>query len=274
MAKPRSCNVLRDTGAGELVVVADFAATGRQTATFRDLVDRLDTPLTIWEIAPAPYGTERGMTGADQVDRWIADVRTAGMPVAAILGFCGGSVYAGALADRVAEWQDRPRLLLFDPGMARAPMLGEHVEGWLRRLAQTFAPDDLDDARERVRAAATSTDDPLLLAERLAGLFREVVAPALVRAGYSRPASLDFAALVNGYLHWFGGAVQLDPRAAWAHATAISSCTADIGLNTLPPEERAAVVASETAFPVEHVDLLRTDAVARAVDDLLTPVAT
>lgn len=274
MAKPDSCNVLRDGGTRELVVVADFAATGRQTATFRDLVDRLETPLTIWEIAPVPYGTEHGMTGEGQVDRWIDDVRTPDLHVAAVLGFCGGSVYAGVLADRLAGWQDRPRLVLFDPGLAQAPMLGEHVDGWLRRLAPTFGPGDLEEARQRIAGAAASTPDPLELAGRLAGLFREIVRPALVRAGYSREAALDFTALVNGYLHWFGGAVQLDPRAAWAHATAISSSTPGIGLNALPPEERDGVVAGETAFPIEHVDLLRTDAVARLVDDLLTPVAT
>jgi len=72
---------------------------------------------------------------------------------------------------------------------------------------------------------------------------------------------------VTGFLYWLAGAAQLDPRAAWSVATALSSQTPGFGL--LPAAERADLVAAATYFDVPHADLLRSAAVAHAVDDML-----
>ncbi|MEU3825505.1 hypothetical protein AB0F36_09285 [Streptomyces sp. NPDC029080] len=272
MTKPEAFNVLRgeDGGedGGELVVVADFAATGRQAATFHDLVKLLDTTHTVWETAPVPWGQEAGMTGADQAERWLDGIRDSGLKVRALLGFCGGGIYAGIMADRIAQWQDRPRLVLFDPGFAERRMLTEHVEGFYRRLAKAFTEEQLAAGRRRV-AEASAAPGALELADRLGALFHEELRPAIVRAGWSERAADDGADLVNGYLHWLAGAVDLDPRPAWRAADVLNSATPGIGLHIIPESERPAMFGTTRFFDVPHGDLLRTAEVAEAADALL-----
>lgn len=268
MAKPPSFNILRQAD-DRLILATDFAATGRSTATFHDLVERLEIGHTIWEAAPMTYGRERGMTGAQQADRWANDVRESGLPVHAVIGFCGGNVYAAALTERISQWQETPRVLLIEPGYAKPEMLTEHVSGLLRRLTGTFQPDDLAAAQTRLTEVGASTDEPIALAGALADYCTEVVTPALRRAFHGERASAEFVQLVTGYVHWLAGACQLDPREVWKTATALSSNTPGIGLNLLPDDERAATVGKEIAFDVPHLDLMRTAAVAQTVDELL-----
>jgi len=269
MDSPESCLVLRKADGQGLIVTADFAATGRTTATFHDLVDLLRADHTIWETAPVPYGQEPGMSGADQVERWTRDIRDSGLPVHAVIGFCGGGVYAGKLAEQIGQWQPVPRLILLDPGRPTALMLGQHVEGLLRRLAGTFVAADLEAAQARLAAIRQSTPEPLTLAEELAGYGRDVLVAALQRAFHSPQASSDFVNLVTGYLYWLGGAATLDPRASWKSASALQSSSQNFGLFLASPEERQTLVGHATYVDVPHADLMRTPAVARAVDDLL-----
>jgi hypothetical protein len=209
------------------------------------------------------------MSGAAQLDRWERDIRAAGLPAHAVLGFCAGNVYAGMLAERIATWQDAPRLILLDPGRARRQMLVEHVESLLSRLASTFAPAALEEARQQVRDADAAAADPVELARRLAPFCLEVVTPALRRAFHSAPASEQFTKIISGYLCWLGGAAQLDPRGAWSSAIALNSNSTNYGLYLTPESERDSLVATATYYDVSHGDLMRTPAVAAAVDQLL-----
>jgi hypothetical protein len=269
MANPGACNVLRQVGSDRLVLCADYAATGRPTATFYELVQLLKAEFDIWETVPAPYRQDVRMSGMEQLDRWERDIRAAGLPVHAVLGFCAGNVYAGLLAERIAVWQDAPRLILLDPGRARRQMLVEHVEGLLSRLASTFDPAVLEEARQMVRDADADVADPMDLAHKLAPFCLEVVTPALRRAFHSAQASEQFTKIISGYLCWLGGAAQLDPRGAWAAATALNSNSTNYGLFLTPESEREALVATATYYDVSHGDLMRTPAVAVAVDELL-----
>jgi hypothetical protein len=269
MTTPDSYLVLRKADSGRLILAADYAATGRTTATFHDLVDLLETDYTIWETAPLPCGSEPGVTGVDQVDRWERDVRASGLTVHAIIGFCAGGVYAAALADRVSSWQDAPRLILLDPGLVKRTMPVEHVGGLLRRLTGTFTPEQLAEAQAALRTADATANDPLELAANLAGWCRDVIVPALRRAFHSPQASADFVQLIIGYLHWLGGAAQLDPRARWREATALNSASPNFGLHLASPEERPTLVGSVTYYDVQHADLMRTPEIGAAVDALL-----
>src|SRR5438477_56086 len=85
------------------------------------------------QAAPVRWGQEAGLTGADQAERWLDGIRASGLRVRALLGFCGGGVYAAVMADVIARWQDRPHLVLFDPGFAKRQMLVEHLESFFRR---------------------------------------------------------------------------------------------------------------------------------------------
>lgn len=270
MPTPESCLVLRKAGNDQLVVTADFAATGRTAATFHDLAERLSIDCNIWEIAPLPYGQEPGATGTDQVNRWVKDIRGSGMHVHAVIGFCGGNSYAAAMAEQIAGWQQAPRLVLLDPGIPKPIMLVQHVQGWLRRFAASFPVGDAERAEARLETIATADEHPLAMAAHLGEFFGQVVAPGLIRAGHSQQAAADFTRLVTGYLFWLAGAMEFDPRPLWRTAPALNSNSAGFGLFLAPPEERPTLVASARYFDVPHFDLMRTVDVASAVDQLLS----
>lgn len=273
MDTPSASLVLRRAGGRGLIVAADFAVTGRTTATFHDLVDLLGAQYDIWETAPVPYGEEAGMTGEDQVDRWVHDIERSGLPVHAVIGFCGGCVYAGRLAERIGRWQTVPRLILLDPGLVVPAMMVDHVAGVVRRLSGTFAPDDLTAARERLTAlpaaSSVASGGPLALADALAGYAREVIGPALERGAHSPDAGTAWVRLVTAYLYWLAGAAMLNPRPIWKSAAALQSCSPDFGLFLADPQERATLVGTAEYFSVPHTDLMRTPEVAKAVDTLL-----
>jgi hypothetical protein len=270
MAKPDAFNVLRTIEGGDLIVVADFAATGRPAASFHDLVPLLKAPHHIWETAPVRWGQEAGLTGVDQAERWLDGIRSSGLRVRALLGFCGGGVYAAIMADAIARWQDRPHLVLFDPGFAKRQMLVEHLESFFRRLSAAFTPEQSAQAHAALRAADEGGAEPLGLADRLGVLCQQILLPAIIRAGYSPAASGETANLVNGYLHWLAGAISLDPSAGWGFATALNSASPNAGLEDTPPAERASLFAKSIDFDVAHRDLLRTPAVAQTADELLS----
>lgn len=269
MPDPRSCLVLRKTDNDKLIVTADFAATGRTAATFHDLVERLSIDSNIWEIAPLPYGQEPGVTGSGQVRRWIADIRGSGLLVHAVIGFCGGSAYAAALTEQISGWQRAPRLVLLDPGVPVPTMMTAHIQGWLGRLAGKFSADETEQAGLELAAIAAANEDPLDTAARLGQFFGQVVAIGLTRSGHSEQAAAGFTKLVTGYLHWLAGAMQFDPRPLWRTAPALNSNSEGFGLFLVPPEERPHLVGSARYFDVPHFDLMRTDEVAAAVDELL-----
>lgn len=278
MSAPDSWNVLRTAGADALVVACDFAAAGRPIATFTELVALLPGGFTVWETAPPPYGQEAGMTGADQVDRWAVDLRASGRPVHAVLGFCSGSAYAGALAGRIARWQQPARLVLLDPERATPAMMLDFYQQRVHRFASVLTPDEVDSAlragRDAVAADAVALEAAgdaraLALAGRLRELCRLVVEPACDRVGLGRERSAEFVGLSGAYLYWLAAAMHIDAGTEWAGATALNGATAGVGLHSYPPTERAGLVAGVRYLDVSHTDLMRSSATACAVAELL-----
>jgi hypothetical protein len=271
MALPEACLVLREADVDELIVTADFAATGRTAATFHDLTAMLRVDQNIWEIAPVRYGEEAGMTGADQVARWATDIRGSGRRVSSVLGFCGGSVYAAELARVISGWQQEPNVVLLDPGIPVPAMLNDHIAGWVRRLEPHLTQLERAEVAE-VLGRNRPDLAPLAQAGELGELFRQRLCPALRAGGNSNAAAQRFADLVNGYLHWLAGAMSLDPRQCWRTAPTANSNSPGFGLFLAPPEQWADLVGPVTWFDVAHFELMRTPEVARFVESHLSGV--
>lgn len=252
-------------GGDDLLVACDFASAGRPIATFGDLAALLPTGEAVWESAPPPPGAEAGMDGPAHVDRWAGALRSAGRHVNAVLGFCSGSAYAGVLADRIAAWQTRPRLVLLDPEPATPAMMLDFFRERVGRFAAVLTPDDVAAA---LRAADDSADlAPLALAARLRDLCRAVVAPACERVGLPDSRVTEFVGLAGSYLHWLAAAIGLPDR--WPTADAVNCATPGFGLRRVPEPERAGIVAAARYLDVSHTDLMRSPLTARAVADLL-----
>ncbi len=112
---PRAWRALSHGADDAVTLVVDFTGSGREQAQFADLAPLLDPPLTVWASLPPLPGDEVDRTGEAYLDWWLAGLRDAGTRVAAVAGYCAGSVFATVLADRIAEWQDRPQVILLDP---------------------------------------------------------------------------------------------------------------------------------------------------------------
>ena len=106
MNAPMSSWRLIRAGVGrEVVVTADFAATGRPEAGFADLAPHLRTDHPIWEISPPWLDTPATWSGAAMVRQWVSELDEAGMHVSAVLGFCASSSFALAIARVVGSGQ-------------------------------------------------------------------------------------------------------------------------------------------------------------------------
>lgn len=264
-------HVLRDEPGAPLVVLTDFAAAGRPTAQFPALVPLLATRAAYWETAPPPFGREAGMTGDDHGTRWLADVQADGRPVAAVLGFCSGSVYAGWLADRLARVQDPPAVILLDPEPAYKRMVLEDFEKLVTsRMGSLLTPEESGEALETARRADRETgDDALALAERLVPMCRGVVRAGYVRLSGTEHRCDEFIALFVGYLRWLAAACAVSDFRGWQGAHVLLSSTPEIGLVASPEHVRTQVVGAVHDLDVPHFDLLRSPGTARRIDSIL-----
>ena len=223
MATPRAHNVIRP-GTGHLVLTADFPATGRTVAGFGDLFRDSGTAAEVWETAPPVTGTEAGMTGEDQLARWLADLGD--LPVTAVLGFCVGAVYAAGLAERIERLQGRAvPVVVLDPERPDLDLLHRHYEGLVDGIASVCSPDELADLREDGRAARAAAGDMATLAAALTGLALEHGGPALRRTGLDERRCAELIGTFRAFLGYLVAAADLDPRPVWSRATALSSAT-------------------------------------------------
>jgi hypothetical protein len=267
---PAAHNVLRTGTSSDLVISADFPATGRTVASFSALFAGPDAPLpaaTVWETAPPPVGGEVGMSGADHVDRWLGDIADPDR-VRAVVGFCVGAVYAAALAERLGP-AGRVPLVLFDPERPDPDLLLRHYNGVVEGLAAFCSADEQAAALDAGRRARREHEDMAKLAAVLGELFAEHGAPPLRRTGLDERRREELAGTFSAFIGYLVAAAELDPVPAWRRATAVSSSTLHSGLNPLRPADRATLVARELRFGIPHTDLLRDREVARACRDLL-----
>jgi hypothetical protein len=262
---------LTDIGdsAAAVVLAVDYPFTGRPEAGFTDLVAKLPRTLPVWETVPPVRGAETGMTGADYVDRWYGEVGD--RPVRAVLGFCAGSVYATALADRLSGGGagKRPTLLLFDPEAPNAITVYWQFHKVIDGLGVVLTPDEVTEAQRAGQRVSEQTTDLPELGRRLLEVFRGVATVAFDRARLDAVRRADFVDTVTAFMSYLVAAATIDVSAGFRGATAISSRTRTNGLNLVPPEERAGLVDRELRFDIEHADLLRDPDVVRAVAEHL-----
>ncbi|GHJ30527.1 hypothetical protein TPA0910_49600 [Streptomyces hygroscopicus subsp. sporocinereus] len=269
MAASNSWRTLKE-GADGLVLAIDYPFTGRPEAGFPELAPQLDTDCALWESVPPGMGSETGMTADGYLDRWHADVRTGGLPVRAVFGFCAGSVYAGALADRIAAEQgEAPRVILFDPESPNAVTVYWQFHKVIEGLGVVLRPEEVAEAQQVGQRISDGATDLGRLRDQLLGVFGEWAGVAFDRAGLDEVRRAEFTATVTAFMTYLVAAAGIDTRDGWPGATAISSTTPTNGLNLLPEAERPAKVAREIRFDLAHADLLRSAEVAKTAADLL-----
>jgi hypothetical protein len=267
---PAAHNVLCSTASGALAVGSDYSATtGRTVGSFSDLVPNLRPVDTFWETAPPPAGTEDGMSAAQHLDRWAADLRTDGRPVRTVFGYCVGSVFAAGLVERIAGWQaEPPTVVLFDPEVPHAALLHRHYTDALGVMRRALTAEEYDRADAAGRQSLAEAADLRRLAVALSDLLVRTGDGAFARAGLDARRRGELLGTFRGFLLYLVAAAEIDPAPVWSGAVAISSTSPHNGLNTLPAAQRAGTVAREVRVDLPHAELLRDPAVAGAVRDL------
>ncbi|MGW7385791.1 hypothetical protein [Streptomyces sp. NPDC054794] len=242
-----------------LLLAVDFAAGSRAPAQFADLAPLLDPPLTLWASRPPGPDDQVPPTGNAYLDWWLGEVRASGAPVEAVLGYCAGGVFAAALAERIADWQPAPRLILLDPELPSTSGLYDDFHTAGDSLGALLTPAELDAFHARGEALkAQYGDDQLPVAGReLADTFTAAVAAAADRLDLDEDIRDELSGAFVSLVSYLTAATTLSPLPAWTTATA---------LTTTAPDHP---IGDEHRVPVAHDDLLRSTATAHALQRLL-----
>jgi hypothetical protein len=260
---------------GGVVLAVDFDGAGRLEARFTDLVANLTSAgYSVWE------STQPGLADAGRgpdafLSLWMRRLVEEGPEIRAILGYCAGSVYAAALADRLATVRGtQVQLVLFDPETVDADNLLFEFNQAIGFMAGIVPEPEIDEWKETATRVRARHEELRPLCDELLGLIREVGAPALDRAGLTEALREELIEILGSFLRYMTATAEIDPWDQWSAAVVFTSSSPLSGLNAL----RAALkdgsrieVRQEIPVDVDNMRLLSDPAVARAVDELLAP---
>ncbi|MBN0047087.1 hypothetical protein JS756_23835 [Streptomyces actuosus] len=269
MTEPQTWRVLGNADAHELVLAVDFDATGRAEGRFTDLAAGLaGLPFSIWETVPQEAGTGAGGTGP--VERWLEEVAADGRPVRAVFGFCVGGVYAGAIAQRIAERQGRaPALVLFDPEQSGPLTLYSQFHKVLDSMSTLLSDEETAQAAAEARRAHEQHTEMAPLGAELLDVYRHTAKPVFDRLELDEKRQEEFTAVFASFVSYLIAAAEIDPLRAWREAVVVTSSSPTSGLNGSRGAGQDIAVGRELRVDVPHVDLLRDPGVTRTVAELL-----
>ncbi|MGX7829582.1 hypothetical protein ACTG9Q_31270 [Actinokineospora sp. 24-640] len=275
---PAVWNVLREAESAEdLVLAADFPVTGRNEGGFLELVPGLGLDCAVWQTVAPKLAPGCGVSTEDYLAPWLDAVTASGRRVRAVLGYCAGSVFAGALAQRVARAQgSEPVVVVFDPELVDVPTVHLQFGRVVGNMTTVLSEDEAASlAATAEKLAEDRTATPAEFAAELHAEFRPVGITALRRAGMDEDYAGELVDLVGSFMTYLGVAAALDPRPGWSKATVFTSTSPRSGLNRMRATPGIAEIATgdEVRVEVEHRDLLRDPAAAEAVSRLLAPDA-
>ncbi|MFB6894233.1 hypothetical protein ACFCX4_33545 [Kitasatospora sp. NPDC056327] len=255
-----------------VVLAVDFDTTGRPEARFSDLMAKATSDFAVWETVPPAADSESARSAAGYVEHWAAPFANTGNAprIRAVMGFCAGSVYAAALADRIAEMQgEAPLLLLFDPELSTAQTLMWQFHKVIGFMSATLSQEDIAEAREIGQRAHDSTPEVGELKDELIRLMRRFGEPALVRVGLDEARREELFSVFDSFLSYLAVAADIDPRERWRSAVALNSTSPLSGLNAMRASGVEIEVAEEVVIDVEHGTMLADGELAAVVTRLL-----
>jgi len=274
MPEASSWDVISDSGNGEVILAVDFPAAGRVEATFADLADSIGARWSHYDIlqtVPPTGPGDRNASGQEYIERWTREIRAAGRPVAAVLGYCAGAVYTAAIADEIGRWQQpAPQVIVFDPQVGDGPLSEEMYREMYRVLGSLLPAGKVEDAKQKAADLVVAGDGDLFdLADALTGFFRETATPAFDRLSLSEAGRTHVVGLFQDYLSWLSATTYFDPSRTWKSAWAILSTehVANAGGNPATTTEFGRIITIDTT----HAGVLRSESTAQKVFEQIIP---
>jgi hypothetical protein len=251
------------------VLAVDFDTTGRPEARFSDLVANLGSEFAVWETVPPPAAAPEAGSGAGYLAHWTGGLPDEG-PVHAVLGFCGGAIYAAALAEQIGRQQgSEPLLVLFDPELSTAQTLIWQFHKVIGFLSAVISEQEIAEARSVGQQAYEQIHDVMPLKDELLRLMREFGEPALMAAGLDVTRREELFTVFESFLSYLAAASQIDPLPRWRDAVAYSSTSPLSGLNAMRRTGLEIELSQEIRVQTDHGTMLADKELAAAVADLL-----
>lgn len=202
---------LHDAPQAPLVLACDFDGSARSGATFDDLARLLpnEVEYDVCVSRPPPPGGQDGTVGmfaslTRDVGRWAADVH-------AVLGYCAGSVFAQALADRIESIHgSRPIVVLLDP---MSPSLATFHDEFSEAVGSMTEIRDSESHEYLRRAeAAVLRADPASFqdcADEIAAVYLEACVLNLERLGIDATIAGELAEMFASYGSYLASAAEM-----------------------------------------------------------------
>ena len=278
MPEAKSWEVLADAGPGGVILGVDFPAAGRAEAGFADLLEKIGSHWSqygfLQTVAPAGR-LDRSALGPDYTERWAGAIRADGRQVAAVFGYCAGSVYAAAIAEEVRKWQQQaPMVILFDPHHVDAWAMTDEMYKMIGFFGGLLTADQVEDAKHRtVELARSESGDIVDLASALIGLYQEIGSAAFDKVGLAEARRAEVINLFESYMAWLCATAQIDPSDTWKRSPAILSAEYVAVTGQHPAVTSASKLLSrKIPVNVSHSDLLRSESTAQIVLDQMRNV--
>jgi hypothetical protein len=216
---------ISDGGPAQPIVLAvDFDATGRKDATFRDLVQLLPRPLTVWLSAQPPDSHRKALPPSEYLAWWADDSLRPPVSVGAVLGYCAGSLFASALADEIEQRQGfRPRVVLFNPGKPDATTLWRDFDGVIQSMSLLTGEERsafLERGRKEIDADQASFDE---VSDAIFELYGEASRITFQRGGIDADVGEELIEVFRSYISYLRATRDVEYREEWAEAAALVS---------------------------------------------------
>lgn len=245
---------------GRLVLAVDFDGTGRQEATFRELVRLLPDGLglDVWHAVPPRDPGD--LTPDSYLRWWLETPEREARKVEAVFGYCAGSVFACALADVLETRQGRrPAVVLFNPGPPSVATVSRDLGGAIRGM-EALTGEERDALHRRVAELREEHgEDFEKVGKRFAELYREASKVVFERWEVDEDVGEELTGLFRAYVAYLAAARALVPAESWGSAASL----------TAAEQRGSGFTDHEVVFDLPRGELLRSPDVASAVGGLL-----
>ncbi|MER6401090.1 MULTISPECIES: hypothetical protein [unclassified Kitasatospora] len=274
MPNENAWSVITAPTSKSLVLGIDFPAAGRREAGFEDLARKMGPAWAghgFLQTTPPPVRLADRPAGDYYTEHWLNAGEWEKYEVVAVLGYCVGGVYAGEIADRLAQRQGTaPKVILFDPQVTDLQLLESEIHKMIALAGPVFTAEEAEHARERAAEIVGTPSIGLLdAAVEIVGLYREMASIAFRRIGLADARRDEVVLLFESYMTWLSAASQIDPSRAWGEALAVTSSDyAELertGAATVVNASK--VLGRRLSLEIGHVDLLRDDSTVRLLLD-------
>jgi hypothetical protein len=254
----RSWMQLSECPSGDSVIAVDFDGTVRREATFHEFAAMLPG-VELWHTLTPPDPPESALA-SEYLDWWLDLQAQDGREIRAIFGYCAGSVFASALADRLeARLCARPPVVLFNPGLPDAATLHRDVRGVVDAMPG-LTDEERAESRRRVESARIESDgDFSILSRCYVALYQDACERTFDRLGIAAELAAELAVLFRSYTTYLAAARQVVRGPRWSAGVSLAA----------RDHHHTGFTTREITFDLSRGEILRSPEVAAATQVLL-----